>query len=856
MRLIRKFWHHDGVPNKSAYKRGETPKRYSGTEGGAEVLGLIADLLTQRRHAEALVMVDRALAEASDQYDLLFARASVLFSWWRYAEAYAILVSLEQSGSRNGAFYAKLGWTCFWLGRVDEASKWMREAVAHDPEDWSTHFGRGVVLRAQKRPAASKMEFERVLALKPNDPHALSNLVACDVELGHLDIAERNARDALARDRQNSSAMVDLGIVLCEQARYSDAVAEFERADAIGFESGDARDESVNYAICLLRAGRVRQANSVMEAKLRHFPSAALHAHYGLALLAAGRMREGWGQYEFRWLQDPMLSSRPKFNVPVWTGQELQGKTILLCSEQGYGDFFQFIRYAASVKALGASVLLKVREELRELAARAPGVDRVVPNDEPLPPFDFYINLLSIPRNFGTDLDSIPTEVPYLHTDPLRVARWQNLIRRDGPLNVGLVWAGSTTHVGDRFRSLSLRALAPLRKIKGVRFHSLQKGPAAAELITDRGFDPIVDLGPELATFADTAAAIDQLDLIISVDTSVVHLAGALAKPVWTLVAIPSDWRWLEEREDSPWYPTMRLFRQREPGAWDDVLGRLRTALEREVNNDDVKAAPTRFFFPQAIPEKPIVNAGWSERLDLCRVAETRAGIMMYMPEDLVTGQAIELYGECLQAQFEVLERLLKPGMTVLEVDAGIGAHSVPLASMLGNDGHLFLYEDDCYARQILRENLKANVISNATVMRRSLSGVRRDDSRSEAAPPLPGSVELQTETIDDLRLKRLDWLKIGERTDAAHVLQGACDTIRRLHPGVFIVVPGPLALLALGSVLKKFGYTSWRVETPLFNPANFNKRDVDVFEGRKSLALVASPGGSQPAIQGCERLA
>jgi len=858
MRLLQKLVSGRDAGQGHGADVDEESQSQAGVGRHAHILGTGAAHVKDGRLGEALALIDDALKENPSDFDLSFERASVLFSWWRYAEAYGQLVVIRESGSRSGAFHLKLGWTCFWLNRVDEAAESMRLAVACDPEDWSTHFGRGIALRAQKRPAASRAAFERVLAMKPDDPHAISNLIACDVELGHLDRAERYARAAVERDPDNPSAVVDLGIVLCDQKRYADAVAAFERADALGFSSTDARDESVNFAICLLRAGRAGQAIRMMEAKLKQYPSAALHSHYALALLTTGRMWEGWDQYEFRWLQEPLLSWRPKFVKPVWSGQDLRGKTILLRAEQGYGDLIQFIRYARHVKALGLTVLLEVREELRELAATAPGIDRILVPDEPLPHFDYYVNLLSIPRILGTDLASIPAEVPYLRADPDRAPQWQAAIRNDGAFNVGLVWAGSPTHLGDRFRSLALRDLAPLRAIKGVRFHSLQKGPGADELVTDRGHDPIVELGSKLATFADTAAAIEELDLVISVDTSVVHLAGAMGKPVWTLVAIPGDWRWLEGREDSPWYPTMRLFRQREAGAgWGDVIDELASALASEVDRHRRGGEPGPMRAPVE-PEREQTMpcaATPGPAADLCRVAETRAGIMMYSPRDAGTATSIERYGESLHLQFELIERMLKGGMTVMEVGAGIGVHSIPIARALGEKGHLYLYEDDGVLKHILHENLRGNRISNATVMRRSLartvaidvSDVQRERSTwgipaSEAAAP-------RTETIDELRLPQLDLLKVNESADATLALQGASATLRRLRPRLFIAVLSEQAFDGVAAAITPLRYAYWKAKVPMFNPANFNADGVDVFEGRTSLALVAAPAESAREI-------
>jgi hypothetical protein len=413
---------------------------------------------------------------------------------------------------------------------------------------------------------------------------------------------------------------------------------------------------------------------------------------------------------------------------------------------------------------------------------------------------------------------------------------------------------------------MTLRALAPLRRVQGVRFHSLQKGPAASELVTDRGFYPIVDLGPKLTTFADTAAAIEQLDLVISVDTSVVHLAGALGKAVWTLVAIPGDWRWLEDRKDSPWYPTMRLFRQGRAGeGWDTVIARVATALKAEVERRrQSRVGQNAGRETVSLPVAPTssTDSRMDAGLDLCRAAETRSGVMAYTPRDQVTAKALEFYGECRQLQVELLTRALRRGMTVLEVGAGIGVHSVMLASAVGPSGHVYLYEDDNYLKQILHENLLANRVSNATVMRRSLTRLASADSGGPAVTrPVWGIPELEatgqrTETIDDLGLECLDLFKIDRKdSDTLHVIEGAHGTLSQLRPRLFVGVSCPQALHEIKARLERLAYACWRAETPLFNPANHNGRDVDLFHGRTSTALLAIPEEIEFEIDGFERL-
>jgi hypothetical protein len=267
----------------------------------------------------------------------------------------------------------------------------------------------------------------------------------------------------------------------------------------------------------------------------------------------------------------------------------------LLSGEQGLGDALQFVRYAPMVAARGGHVMLQVKAPLRRLLATVPGVQSVVTVDEPPPAFDFHCPMLSLPLAFGTDLATIPASVPYLFADSVATEAWRRRIGTDG-IRIGLVWAGWSGHNRNHRRSLSLASLAPLASVKGLRFFSLQKGPPSGELAGRAAALDIVDMAPELDDLADTAAAIAALDLVISVDTSVAHLAGALGKPVWILLPYAPDFRWLLDREDSPWYPTARLFRQPVADTWVPVIARLTGDLHRLAEGDRgaLVAQPTR----------------------------------------------------------------------------------------------------------------------------------------------------------------------------------------------------------------------------------------------------------------------
>ena len=309
------------------------------------------------------------------------------------------------------------------------------------------------------------------------------------------------------------------------------------------------------------------------------------HYHYGQALLLGGRFAEGWEEYEWR-LHIPEFQNR-HFNAPRWNGEALAGRTLLVICEQGYGDVFQFVRYLPAMRDIGGRVVFVCPGDLTELLEPLlPAADVVALSGRgpPAVAFDTYVSLLSLPRCRGTDLDSIPNPVPYLAAPRPSATPVCAELAEPG-FKVGLVWAGRPSHPDDRQRSTRLVVFAPLAGIPRLRLFSLQTGAAAAEAASPPAGLPIHALTPWPGRFAHTAAVIEQLDLVITVDTAVAHLCGALGKPVWTLLPFAPDWRWLTGREDSPWYPTMRLFRQDKPGDWSEVVERVAAALRGAIAN-------------------------------------------------------------------------------------------------------------------------------------------------------------------------------------------------------------------------------------------------------------------------------
>lgn len=324
--------------------------------------------------------------------------------------------------------------------------------------------------------------------------------------------------------------------------------------------------------------GRTTDAINAYENLLAIDPfDAHAHACLGICLLRLGNFEQGWPEYEWR-LKVKDFSDKPSA-MPHWRGQPLHGKTIVVNAEQGYGDTIQFVRYLRNVKARGGTVILKCPLALRRLLAECAGVDRIICQGDLAPPHDVETMLLSLPGIFQTSLDTIPANVPYLRVPQSAGAQAAAMIiPHTEVMRVGLVWAGAIQNPRDRGRSLKLKQFSKLFGTARTKFFSLQKGDAAAELKSIPS-DLITDLGPYLEDFADTAAAIQALDLVISVDTAVAHVAGALARPVWTLTPFVPDWRWMLNRDDSPWYPSMRLFRQSAPGDWSSVIARLEAQL-------------------------------------------------------------------------------------------------------------------------------------------------------------------------------------------------------------------------------------------------------------------------------------
>lgn len=469
-------------------------------------------------------------------------------------------------------------------------------------------FDMGNKLLDQGQAEAAVLAFQRCLAVVPNHAGVRYNLGNALMKAGRIVEAAESLQSCLRLAPDFGAAYVNLGTALRQLALLGPAQAMAELgvqhlpavAEAKIVLANVLHDKAEYAAAAALyrqvlgstpnHAGTLSSLGNTFRA-MGHFTEAmAAHDHAvsidpdaaemrfsrATALLEAGEFVQGWDDYEARWRR---TEGRPRGFGDPWRGEDIAGRTILLYAEQGLGDTLQFVRYAPMVARRGARIVLEVQAPLVRLVQQSYRFAQVVARGDPLPAFDVNCPLLSLPRAFETRVETIPAQVPYLHADPRAVATWKAKLPDRG-LRVGLVWAGSPhadnarSHLIDRRRSVHPDHLAPLGDIAGLHWISLQKDqpnePPALKLL-----NPM----PEMNDFADTAAVVANLDLIISVDTSVAHLAGALGRPVWLLSRYDGCWRWLRDRNDSPWYPGMRIYRQEQPHDWAPVIERIRSDL-------------------------------------------------------------------------------------------------------------------------------------------------------------------------------------------------------------------------------------------------------------------------------------
>ena len=478
-------------------------------------------------------------------------------------------------------------------GRAQEALDLMSRVVAKLPREAAAHFNLGAVYWVLRRPQDALGSYERALALNPAAADVYNNRGVALAGLQRHAEALASYERAIALRPDYADPYYNRGDTLCSLERLAEALTSYERAIAL---RPDHPEALVNYGQALRDLKRYDEARESYERAMSLRPDYA-GARYCLAqnLLQRGDFARGWDEYEWRWKREGHADRRRAFGQPLWLGaQSLTGKTILLHSEQGLGDTLQFCRYVKQVARLGANVILEVSPALLSLLSGLEGAGQVLPRGAELPAFDYHCPLLSLPLAFGTTLDSIAADVPYLECDKRKAEDWKRELGERRSLRVGLVWssgaADRNVSAGEqRRRDIPLSILESLN-IPKVQFYSLQKGAGAVSQLRDlesrRWNGPVIlDYTDAFADFSDTAAFVANLDLVISVCTSVAHLAGAMGKTTWVLLQYSADWRWLLDRTDSPWYPSVTLVRQSAIGDWTNVAFEVRERLLELADN-------------------------------------------------------------------------------------------------------------------------------------------------------------------------------------------------------------------------------------------------------------------------------
>jgi len=529
------------------------------------------------RLREAEVLLERILGAVPDQPQVLHMLALVMHQLGRGSGGIELIRHAIDLRPNDAGLRSNLGAMLAGSGEVDKGVAELRQAILLDPNLADAHNNLGNALKMLGNADEALAEYRRAVASRTNYAEAHNNLGSVLHEHGRFDEALVELSRAIQIRPAYPEACNNLGNTLQDLGRLEEAIQSYRKAITLRPSYAEAH---YHLGVCLRSLNRLNEAMKEFRIALElrpRYPEAMWAV--GFLMLLTGDFTNGWRALEAR-LQ---LAYKPLlFDLAqsAWDGSALDGKAILLYGEQGLGDTIQFARYVPMVKARGGLVVMACPSPLKRLLQESLGIEYIATERDPVPMGDVRCALMSLPRIFQTTLDNIPAQVPYIAADPALSQKWRGRLADDAArFNVGVVWAGNRRHLNDRNRSVPLDHFAPMAQIPDVRLISLQKGPAAAEIKTSG--TGIVDWTAELSDLAETAGLIANLDLVISVDTSVAHLAGAMAKPTWTLLPFAPDWRWMLNRSDSPWYPTMRLFRQPAPGDWHTPLRQITEELSR-----------------------------------------------------------------------------------------------------------------------------------------------------------------------------------------------------------------------------------------------------------------------------------
>jgi FkbM family methyltransferase len=789
-----------------------------------------------------------------------------------------------------------LGVECAKERRLLEAAEHFRLAAAADANFSLAHRNLGHALSELGDAAGAIAAYERALALEPNSVETLNNLGTIRSKQKDYSRAIQMLARATEVDPNYAPAFNNLGIALASVYRDDQAVGAFRRAIELKPEFAEAEN---NLALAFIHLGRPEEAIPHCQRALALRPDYAdARGNLAMALTDLRRLDEALADYQQALELDPALGDQFRMNrattlflkgdyqaawhdyeyrlkklenvrithaLERWNGSPLAGRTLLLEAEQGMGDTIQFVRLAAEIKRQHkGTIILAAEPALLPLLKGVAGVDRLVSQKEPRPPFDVWLPLLSVPGVLNYDPRSAQVQIPYLTADRERIERWRARLASCRGVKIGIAWQGNRQNRSDRRRSFPLTTFAPLGKLHGVSLCSLQKGEGAEQLDTLTEFG-VTQLGADFdaggGAFLDTAAVMQCLDLVIAADTSIVHLAGALGVKVWLPLAFVPDWRWGLEGEQTPWYPTMRLFRQDKPRDWAGVFQRITAAL--------------REAFPQLRPKQPeeytLATSGFN------RLARTRHGTLLYNRHDAAQGKSLAELGELSEQQIDLFRQCVPRDATVVEAGAAIGAHTAPLARIVGPAGVVHAIEPQRVLFQTLCANVALNSLTNV-VCHHAAAGAAPG---STTVPPIdynqpgnftavnlaPGNISapqppdssagepVSIITIDSLKLPRCQLVRISQAGLELAALRGASDTIGRCRPILYVHVRRQEDSAPLIAAIQQSGYRMYWHLPPYYQADNYYENPENAFGNFAALHILAIHNSVQTDIQGLKEI-
>jgi FkbM family methyltransferase len=831
---------------------------------------------SQGRSREAVDAYRRAITIQPNFVDAYINLGTTVLALGRQEEAMTLYRQAIAIDPANIMAQGNLGKALQDMGRVDEAIAAYRAVIACQPDDALAHANLGAALLERQAWDESAMVTRRAITLHPNNAMAHANLGTVLLKLGRHEEALAACRQAIALRPQGVAIHASLGGAMLELGALREAVALCQHAITL---DPDLPDAYFNLSHALKAMNDLGEAEHAARQAIALRPDAAeYHFHLAHILLLRGDMAAGWPEYDWRWKLPDFAwigQGHGIFSRPPWTGEDIRDKTILIYTEQGLGDIILFARYLSLIVREAGRVIVAVHPPLLRLLKAIDGITTVSIRGVPLPDFDVHCPLMSLPRAFATRLDNIPATIPYLRISRTERMQWAGRINSGRPggdaLRVGIVWAGNPATKRDHFRSPGLSGVASLFSVPGIDFVVMQMGAGREDCLAHPLPPHVLDLGEEIQDLTDTAAIMSGLDLMISSCTAPLHLAGALGVRTWAMIPYAPYFPWLLGSTDTPWYPSMRLYRQEQPGRdWSDVVGRIAvdlSALARSWSDSSSRSSPDfRQITPindlyEEVPlERPCMERTTSDRIPdpaagaFNELARCREGLMLYNRNDTYVGASLREYGEFSAEETALFRIIVQPGRTVMDIGANIGAHTVDLSRLVGSGGSVHAFEPQRMMFQVLCANVALNSCSNVfthqvavgavndTLLVPSLDPCQAENygglsllgSRSGESVPLI--------TIDSLDLDDCQFIKLDVEGMEAEALLGAIATIRRFRPFLYVENDRQTRSAELISLIQRYGYRLYWHFSPLYDVNNFRGVTDDIFGAKVSVNMICIP--------------